>query len=190
MNPTTQQDSLELTPSVYFAEILVQCELEHAWRVLLDFEVWNPTFVGSRVTPVAGNARSEGERLLISKTYSDPKGERFPEYYADTVKVVPSRRIVWYCYAKEGSSYHDQRDPFRNFVDFGLTEEPAGVRFAICYYEQNRQSGEVLSRERAFMQSALDQVVAAFREYCMQDGGDFRDDPRAPKAEKSSGSTT
>jgi hypothetical protein len=143
--------------------------METAWRILLNFEAWNPTFVGATVTRVRGNASSVGEILLITKTYSDPKGEAFPEYYAETIKVVPGRRIVWYCYAKDGLTYHGQKDPFRNFVDFGLTSGSNGVRFNINYYAQNRQSADRLAREREFMESTLQEVAAAFSSYCQRD---------------------
>jgi hypothetical protein len=167
MKESNSQDALDWTAAVYFDETVVHCDIATAWEILVDYEAWNPTFVGAQVTRIEGTPRSEGERVRIHKTYSDPLGDAVPEFYAETVKIVPGRRIVWYCYAREGHTYQNQKDPFRNFVDFGLTELPSGgVRFAIFYYAQNRLSGESLSREREFMRSTLLGSVTAFRDYC------------------------
>jgi len=166
MSNVDSSKPIDWVPSVYFADSFVKCKIAHAWGVLLEYDRWNPTFAGAQVTPIRGTARSEGELILVSKKSSDPKGEPFPEFYCETVKVVPGRRIVWYAYAKEGHRYQNQKDPFRNFIDFGLTEEPGGVRFDIYYYAQNRLSGESLSTERGFMPPLLRDIAAAFRDYC------------------------
>jgi hypothetical protein len=163
---TANSQAIDWAASVYFAASFAKCKLNHAWAVLLDYERWNPTFVGAKVTPIKGTARSEGEVVLISKTPSDSKHESFPEFYCETVTVVPGRRIVWYVYAKDGHTYQDQNDPFRNFIDFGLTEESGGVRFNIYYYAQNRLSGNLLSSEREFMQPLLHEIATAFSAYC------------------------
>src|SRR5262245_58205337 len=106
-------------PTVYYAESLVNCTLRKAWKIMLDYQSWNPTFAEAEVIPVRGEPSTEGELVLIRKSLTDVKGEPLPQFYAETVKVVPDRRIVWYVYPKEG-------DAFRNFVDFGLTEVAAG----------------------------------------------------------------
>jgi hypothetical protein len=157
---------IDWAPSVYFADILVKCNLDHAWEKLWEFEQWNPTFAGAQVTSIKGAAKGEGEIIGVSKKIADPDGEPFPEFFCETVKVVPGRRVVWYAYAKEGHKYQGQTDPFRNFIDFGLTEELGGVRFNIYYYAQNRLSGQLLSTERGFMPPLLKDIAAAFRKYC------------------------
>jgi hypothetical protein len=166
MNTPPELTHIGWAASVYFADIFVKCKLDHAWKRLWEFERWNPTFAGAQVTSIKGEARGEGEVILVSKRLSDPAGEPFPEFYCETVKVVPGRRVVWYAHAEKGHKYQGQTDPFRNFIDFGLTEEPGGVRFNIYYYAQNRLSGNALSAERAAMSPLLQDIVAAFRKHC------------------------
>jgi hypothetical protein len=147
------------TPSVYYSEILIDCPIDKAWKFMLDYEAWNPTFVGAEVVPVKGKARTEGELVLIRKSLKDIKGEPLPEFYAETVKVVPHRHIVWYVYPKGTGD-------FRNFVDFGLSEEPSGVKFSVYYYAQNRIAPELLSKEREATQKIHGELAAAFKKYC------------------------
>jgi hypothetical protein len=159
MNPSVQPVTIDLTPSVYYGESLVRCKIDYAWKVMLDYQAWNPTFVGAEVMPVRGDYRTEGELVLIKKSLSDVHGEPLPQFYAETIKVVPRRNIVWFVYPVEG-------DDFRNFVDFGLLEGPAGVTFRIDYYAQNRLSGDLLLKERTQSQATLQHTADAFKEYC------------------------
>ena len=162
---------LGLVPSVYFAESLVRCDIGMAWRILLDYTTWNPSYAGATVTRIEGAAGTEGELVLISNNWSYAERTGFPPYYARTVKLVPGRRVVWYCYAKEGLAFQDQQDPFRNFVDFGLTPEGGGIRFLYSYYQQTRQTDEAITRERQFLGQKLQATAHAFRDYCERHGG-------------------
>jgi hypothetical protein len=145
--------------SVYYATIAIDADLAQAWRKLLDYQSWNPTFAGANVTPVGGDFQSEGEQVLIRKLLSDAKGDRLPDFYAETVKIVPQKHVVWCVYPKEG-------DGFRNFVDFGLSDVSPGVRFDIYYYEQNHLSGEDLAKHRVESQEGFDKLALAFKQYC------------------------
>lgn len=149
----------EWSPSVFYVECLIECSIEHAWPRLLDYEAWNPSFVGAQVEPVYGAPQSEGEVVLIKKTVPRADGKLSPEFYAETVKVVPSRRVVWYVHPKEGNA-------FRNFVDFSLTEVSNGVKFNVCYYAQHPLSGESLRIERIGGEAALHTYAQAFKKYC------------------------
>jgi hypothetical protein len=145
--------------SVYYAEIVIGCELERAWERMLDYEAWNPSFQGAQVHRVRGEARAEGELVLIKKAIVDSAGNPWPEFYAETVKLVPQSHVVWYLYPKEG-------DAMRNFVDFELTAISSAVRFNIDYYAQSRVTGEALSRERKEMQAALNDLTLALKRHC------------------------
>lgn len=147
------------TPSVYYAESIVRCTLAQAWEAMLDYQSWNPTFVGAQVIPVKGEPRTQGEVVLISKRLTDLKGEPLPEFFAETVRVVQHRHIVWYVYPKD-------REGFRNFVDFCISEAAGGVRFSIQYYEQDLVSGELLVEHRNNNTATLEQSAAAFKTYC------------------------
>jgi hypothetical protein len=154
------------TPSIYFAESVVRCSLDHAWKVLVNYEKWNPTFVGAQVQSVKGEWRKAGELMLIRKQLATSSGEPLPQFYAETVVAIEPRRIVWYVYPVEGHL-------FRNFVDFGLSEVASGVRFSINYYAQSpryaeltQQQREALEKERAQAMQDLQHSADAFKKYC------------------------
>lgn len=149
----------EWSPSVFFVECVITCPIEHAWKCLLDYKAWNPSFVGAQVIPIRGAPSSEGEVVLIRKKVPRPDGKMSPEFYAETVKIIPYRRIVWYVHPKDGNT-------FRNFVDFGLTEVANGVKYNVCYYAQHPLSGEALKIERMGNEDALPKYAQAFKEYC------------------------
>jgi hypothetical protein len=158
--------TLDWTPSIYFAESWVQCPLDFAWEVLLDYEAWNPTFVGAQVQPVKGERRKVGEIVLIKKQLTYANGEPLPEFYAETVAVIAPRRIIWYVHPAAGHS-------FRNFVDFGLSEVDRGVRFNINYYAQSARYGELTEQQRQALQQerlqsvqSLQHTADAFKQYC------------------------
>jgi hypothetical protein len=160
MKAQAGESLLDWGPSVFYAEILIDCSVEKAWQAMLDYEAWNPTFAGgSKVTPVSGEPRSEGEVVYIEKTMKGFDGQPLPGFYAKTVKVVPHRHMVWYVHPKDC-------DDFRNFVDFWLDERPEGVKFSIYYYSQNRMSSETLLEQRKFGEAVLQESVAAFKKYC------------------------
>lgn len=147
-------------PTVYYAEAEVECSLEQAWAVLIDYQSWNPTFAsGATVRHVSGIAGAEGEVVEISKTLLDVTGEQLPVFFALTVKVVPHSHLCWYVYPKS-------QGEFRNFVDFGLRQTPGGVRFNIYYYEQNRLSGALLAKQRVEYQAMVDSTARAFKSFC------------------------
>jgi hypothetical protein len=158
--------TLNWTPSIYFAESWARCPLNYAWKVLLDYEAWNPTFVGAQVQPVKGEWRKPGELVLIKKQLAGADGEPLPQFYAETVVAIAPRRIIWYVYPVEGHS-------FRNFVDFGLSEVDSGVRFSINYYAQSARYGELtpqqrqaLEQERAQSVQTLQHTADTFKQYC------------------------
>jgi hypothetical protein len=145
--------------SVYYAESVVNCSLEKAWTVLINYRAWNPTFADAEVALVHGQRSTEGEVVLIKKSLKDAAGEPSPEFYAETVKVVNQRRIVWYVYPRKGQA-------FRNFVDFGLTAASSGVKFNIQYYAQEQLPQELLIKNRKEYQAGLDHLAIAFKSYC------------------------
>jgi hypothetical protein len=166
MNIPRNSSCVDWAPSVYFADISIKCTIAHAWVKLWEFHLWNPTFDGARITSIKGTPRSVGEVILVSKKKSDADDDALPEFYCETVKVLPERQIVWYAYAKEGQAFKNQLDPFRNFIDFGLAKSIDGVRFSINYYAQNRLSEAALSAERDVMTAGLPELAVAFRDYC------------------------
>jgi hypothetical protein len=168
MKETINLADADWIPSVYFAESLVNTTLDYAWTVMLDYQAWNPTFADAQVTLVKGQPSTEGELVLISKKYLDAKGEPLPAFYCETVKIVPHRRIVWYAYPKLDNA--NQMDSFRNFVDFGLTAVPGGVRFDIYYYAQNRVLEGQLATERKYMESFLSDLAVTFKKHCETPG--------------------
>jgi hypothetical protein len=159
MNEGMRDGMVRLEPTVYYAETTIDCSLDKAWMSLLRYESWNPTFANAEVVRVAGDHRSEGELVQIRKMRKDVKGDPLPEFFALTVKVVPRAHIVWYVYPKEGSA-------FRNFVDFGISEAPSGVKFNIRYYAQDALSGELLQKQRTDYEAGMHRLAAAFKQYC------------------------
>jgi hypothetical protein len=158
--------TLAWTPSIYFAESVVRCPLDYAWKVLVDYQKWNPTFIGAQVQPVRGEWRKPGELVLIKKQMETSSGEPLPEFYAETVVANEPHRIIWYVYPITGQQ-------FRNFVDFGLSEVAGGVRFSINYYAQIQRFGELtvqqqqaLEKERAQGTQDMHLLVDAFKKYC------------------------
>jgi hypothetical protein len=158
MPESGHEHKIEWVPSVYYAQILVDCPLARAWEILLDYRAWNPDFVGARVIPVSGKHRTQGEVVLISKPVV-MDGEPLPEFFAETAKLTPHRRVVWYVYPKSEES-------FRNFVDFALDELPSGVRFNIDYYEQIRLAREAIKKHREEFEKSLHDCALAFKRYC------------------------
>src|SRR5882672_7461797 len=111
MNALANESRHDWIASAYFADRLVDCALEKAWIALLNYQAWNPHFAGVDITRIRGNPSSEGELVLIKDRIPYVKGEDPPEFYAETVRVIPHTSIVWCVYSKVG-------DAFRNFVDF------------------------------------------------------------------------
>jgi hypothetical protein len=143
----------------YAASDDIACDIATAWEILQDYQAWNPTFVGATVTPVSGPPGGEGEVVRISKRLVDPSGERIPDFYAETVKIVPERHLVWYVFG-------DEHATFRNFVDFGLDPTAAGCRWLASYYAQNAVEAARLEEWVGFQQETLEKTAAAFKEYC------------------------
>lgn len=148
-----------LVPSVYYAESVVNCPLNHAWRALLNYQAWNPSFAGAQVTHTHGEQGREGEIVQIQKSIMDASGKPWPEFYAETVKLVPQRHVVWFVYSKAG-------DLSRNFVDFGLEPATSGVKLSIQYYALNPLAGEALAAQRRQMEAALGELATAFKNHC------------------------
>jgi hypothetical protein len=158
MSELAQKTSVEWIASVYYAEVQIALSLKNAWEKLVDYKAWNPEFVDADVTLVRGVAGAEGETVLIRKpVYMD--GALLPEFYAETVKLIPLRQIVWYVYPKDCAL-------FRNFVDFGLTETPPGVRFNIRYYEQMKIADDLLPKHRQDCEADHQGLARAFKSYC------------------------
>jgi hypothetical protein len=155
----SQQRVVPWAASVYYVHGALNSTIEKAWTRMLNYEAWNPSFAGAHVTLIRGQRRCEGELILIKKAIIDSAGQPWPEFYAETVKLVPSQHIVWYIYPKEG-------DAFRNFVDFGLAEDSSGLSFNIHYYAQSRVAGDALLQQRKEMEIALGELVAAFKAHC------------------------
>lgn len=159
MQETNYRSEFGWSPSVYYAEIFVNSTIARAWDLMLDYQAWNPSFVGADVLRMNGAHRSEGEVVQIRKRLIDVDGTPLPEFYAETVKVVPYRNIVWYAYRKCG-------DGFRNFVDFGLSEDASGVKFRVSYYAQSQFTGELLLKQRLEREETLKKLVIAFKSCC------------------------
>ena len=150
----------ESARSVYYAQSQLACTVEQAWPRMLAYQDWNPGFVGGTVSRLRGQPASEGELVLISLV--DAAGNPVPEFYAETLKVVPLRHIVWDVYPKAGEA-------FRNFLDFELT--PAAhdrAEFRIHCYTQDRLTGALLEQQRAQSQAGLNALATAFREHCQE----------------------
>jgi hypothetical protein len=150
-------EPLRWAPSVFYVETLVKAALQHAWCVVLDYQNWNPNFVGAQVSRTRGEPGAEGEVVRIQCLGAD--GKPLPEFHAETVRVVPRANIVWWVY-REG------KDGFRNFVDFGLQEQVSGVSFKISYYAQNLLSDAPLLQYRRESAASLERVAAAFKSHC------------------------
>jgi hypothetical protein len=157
MKESLQRGMSGLTPSVYYAESLVNCTLQDAWLKMLDYKAWNPDFANAKTSLARGEIQTEGELTLI--TLFDAKRDPVAEFYAETAKLLAPHHIVWYVYPKEG-------DAFRNFVDFALDETPSGVKFSIHYYAQNPLSGDALAQLRSDMKASLRNLTIAFKEHC------------------------
>lgn len=152
--------SANWSPSVYFFEVDIALPLKQAWEKLIDYQSWNPTFAGARVTPLAGSPRTEGEVVLINKNVPYDDGKPRPEFLAITAKVVPYSHIVWYIYPTQGHN-------FLNFVDLQLTETPTGVKYNVNYYAQTIAADEnELAAERAKTNKALGDLALAFKRHC------------------------
>jgi hypothetical protein len=139
--------------SVSCAASEITCTLEHAWRMLPHYELWNPTFAKAEVRRVSGRSHTEGDLVLITKD------DGLPSFYSEIVRIIPGERIVWYAHPKEGT-------PFRKFIDFSLASIPSGVRFCICCYEELQLRGEALETYRKEFQASLHNVAIAFKTYC------------------------
>jgi hypothetical protein len=148
-----------LMPSAYYAESIVHCSLEHSWKVLLNYQAWNPSFAGAKVIRVQGEPNREGEIVRIQKAITDSSGKTWPEFYAQTVKIVPYHHVVWHVYSQSG-------DPSRNFVDFTLEPATSAVKLRIGYYALNPLWGEALDTQRREMDAALRDLAVAFKNYC------------------------
>jgi hypothetical protein len=147
-------------PSCYRNEVHVNCSLELAWETLLHYPKWNPTFVGATVKRVRGSFGQEGELVLINKELlKDVHGNRLPQFYAETIKVIPQKKLVWLAYPEEGLAFCD-------FVDFELTKTDSGVRFVYCSFAQNQLPESLIEQQRARAQATYLSVVNAFKAYC------------------------
>ena len=146
-------------PSVYRTESLIKCSLQTAWRCLLDYPQWNPSFRGAEIIAISGNPRSEGEVVLIRKPITDVTGAPLPEFFAETVKLRPQEQIVWYVYPKDGIS-------FFNFVDFRIGEFGSRVKFDINYYAQDLLPIELLLRQREEYTQFFCELAEAFKAFC------------------------
>ena len=144
-------------PSVYYAEADVSCPIDEAWRLMLDYQSWNPDFANARVTTIAGQRQAEGEVVTIQ--IMNPAGDVLAQFYAHTVKVVPQRHFVWYTYTGVQGSFH-------NFIDFELAESVSGCRFRINFYAQNLLSADALAAHREKTQNSLVRLAAAFKNFC------------------------
>jgi hypothetical protein len=144
--------------SAYFAHSLIDCDLDRAWTLLLDYQAWNPGLAAAEVTTiVGGSSRSEGEVVLIEPR--DAEGRPLQAIYAETVKVIAQRRITWFVHPKDD-------DVFYNFLDFCLTPTATGVRFDIGWYSRDRLSGEALLAQKRATQEGAESLALAFKSYC------------------------
>ena len=158
MSNPPDKPTRDWVPSAYFASIDVQCPIERAWLILLNYQAWNPHFAGVSVSRVQGTPPGEGEIVLIQDRVPYIEGEPPPEFYAETLALRAPYQVVWCVFSKHGPE-------FRNFVDFGLTQTSGGVRFEVRYYEQLTISGEKLAAHRSESASVYSNLVAAFKAY-------------------------
>ncbi|HEV8331161.1 MAG TPA: hypothetical protein VGQ22_07070 [Steroidobacteraceae bacterium] len=154
---TRESRSAEWSPSIYYAHSVIHRALQDAWPLLLRYEAWNPGFAHARVTRLRGEARSEGELVLIQAM--DEHGQPLPGICAETVRIVSPRHIAWFVYPADGCS-------FQNFLDFTLTEVSGAVRFDISWYSLDRLSGDALLKHRKETEAGAFSLTAAFRNYC------------------------
>jgi len=149
-------DLREYSPSVYYAHSQVACGPQVAWQYALSYEIWNPGLREARITRICGRAREEGEVVLIQAYES---GVTLAPFYARTVRLVPLQHVAWLVYPEMGDSYC-------NFLDFGFVQLPAHLQFKVCYYTQDKLSGEALIQQRRVQQSAMDTLAIAFKNHC------------------------
>jgi hypothetical protein len=141
--------------SIYYAAIDIDTEIDRAWDLLVDYEAWNPSFAHAIVTTRTGERGAEGEVVHIDER--DAAGTRVSEFYAETTRIVPGRRIAWFVYPLDG-------EEFRNFIDFELVPREGGVTFEIRYYAQVRgvpDTDDQRPGDRVYADLAL-----AFKEHC------------------------
>lgn len=155
-NASENCDGGEWAASSYYASSLVHCPLEDAWRSMVNYPAWNPGFVGSRVTRVQGDPNVEDEIVLIELV--DGRGDPLPPFYAQTLNVVPWRRMVWYAHDARGNA-------FRNFISFELVPEPHGIVFSIHWYALDRLTGPSLTEHRKATELGLQQLADAFKTF-------------------------
>lgn len=151
------QDSSGWFPSIYYAETTVNCRLETAWELLLNYPAWNPGFVGAAIIRVCGEPHSEGE--VVEIIFVDDSGVPLAPRYARTIKVEPCRCIAWYCYPKLD-------DSFRIFLEFRVMVVTSGVRFSIQWYALDRLPTEALAEHRTATDATVQNLAVAFKAYC------------------------
>jgi hypothetical protein len=150
---------LDWQPTVHYVEGVVEAPIGRAWDLMIDYQGYNPTFVGATVTLLEGEPGAEGELVLIEKVDHDTGAAATP-FYCRTAKVIPESHIVWYLW--------DDADELRNFVDFGLHEDERGVVFSIHYYAQGRLAGDDLARSREQLVTFLPDLVGIFQKHCRE----------------------
>jgi hypothetical protein len=144
---------------VSFADILIDCSLQPAWMHMLNYQAWNPNLIGAIVTPVRGNPQEEGGIVLIKRVSTDAQTPAPAAFYAETIRLVAPRHIVWFAYPEEG-------DAFRDLIDFALCEVASGVQFTISYYAQTESTGNMLSTQRNDRETNLRQLAVSFKVHC------------------------
>lgn len=154
---TDPEEDVSWHPSIYYAESTVNCRIQKAWELMLNYQTWNPGFLGATITRVLGEPNSEGEVVQIGLL--DPTGRPLPPFYARTMKVEPCRRIAWYCHSKLD-------DSFRTFLEFGLAALTSGTRFSIQWYSLDRVSNEALEQHRTVTDATVQNLAVAFKSHC------------------------
>lgn len=147
-----------INASIYYAEIDIDAPLERTWERLVDYQAWNPNFAHAKVTTIKGQRGAQGEVIHIDER--DAEGAAVQEFYAETTRIEPGRRIAWFVYPLD-------REEFRNFVDFELVPRDGGVTFQIRYYAQVRGefSDAELAEQTAAGDAAYVGLAKAFKEY-------------------------
>jgi hypothetical protein len=150
----------EWKASFYHASADIDRPADTIWEALLDYQKWNPSFQGARVTRVDGGSLALGGRVLIEKTSEYLDGELVPQFYAETVALDRLRyHVCWYVYPLEGNL-------FRNFVDFRLVPQGEKTQFEIFYYEQNQLKGADLEKHRLAYAEDLRNLANDFKLHC------------------------